>query len=834
MRATARLLRARLFTLTACVSLALAVGANSAIFSIVNALWFRPLPVRDPGRLLVPYLPVLHSVDGELLDEVRMQAAEYLHELSSFQSVTYELNTASRVGDWRPIVRLEPSQQQIQATAVAVNYFDVLGVPVRGRSLAPQDGVFGAPAVAVISERFRRRLVADGDALGSVLKTSRGSLTIVGVAPDGFHGPRIGDQVDLWMPFGALGTFSEMGFDPRITILTPVVVFARLRPDATPAAAEAEIRTMLDPRTRLRSLREVAFPLRSEGDLGRQRNLLRMLWLTAGLVLLLGAGNLAALFAARATDQRYHWAVRLSVGDTRRGLLGSVLQETFLITIAGVGIGLLFRFCVLKSIVSFEPAAGVALADLDLSLDWRILLFAIGVALLAALLASAGAMRLASRADVSLLLASSSAGTRTGVLSRQILLASHVALGIALLIPALGLIGQLRHTMGADLGFARDKVVFAAVRPALTQYMREIDDVKGRAHDYVAAMERIAALPDVHRVSYGAHLLEARPEADGPTVVTVDGRRRTVVMTRLEAGPGYLQTAGADLIAGRDLSVQDAKAAVSRNEMFRYLMMRRHGQKTGPPPKGGRSTAVIDAALASALFPEGSAVGRSFVWESLQITYEIVGVVRELRRRPGELRPVPTLIAPLALGWIDGTQSYDLVVATRGDPRRAIPSIAGVLRELFPDAPILEVKTANQVVETVLAQERMGARMFSWYAVAAVVLALAGVHGMLAFFIIRTRRDLAIRLALGATPATLIRITAARVLAPVAMGVLSGLLVAAWLRRILGSTVTGFTDLSVGAQTAAALLFMALAVAVSLAGTRHLRRMNPAETLRSG
>ncbi|MDQ3068833.1 MAG: ABC transporter permease [Acidobacteriota bacterium] len=825
-----QLARAPAFALTASASLALAVGANTAIFSIVNALWLRPLPVSAPDRIVVPYYPVVHSGDGEMLDDVRLPDAEALRGVAAFEAVTFELNAGLRMGDWRPIVRLRPGLEEIAATAVERSYFETLGVAVRGRYFREEEDAFGAPAVAIISSRLFRRLSPKGGQPGAVLDTARGPITVVGIAADGFHGPRVGDQVDLWITIGALRSFSDMAIDPRMRPHTPLAVFARLRSGVAVEAAQDESRAILDSRTTLRSLEEVPFALRSEGTVARQRILLKTLWIAAGLVLALGAANLAALLVARAAFRRHHWAVRLSLGSTRGALIRNVLAEVALIAAGGLLLGLVFRSWLLQSVPALELT--VAVARLDPSLDWRVLLFALAVVIVSMGIASAGAIRQAARADLALVLAAaSSTGTRRTALTRQALLAAHVALAVALLVTATALIGAVRHALSIDMGFVRDRTIFARVRPALTQYIGERDDAGKRQQDYRAVIARIAQLPSVAAVTYGAPMLRPVREETTTTPISVDGVTRQMALTRYEVGPAYLTVAGAGFIEGRDLTAADADAAPTRQQMMKYITLRRLGREAGLLPGGGRSAAVIDSALASALWPGQSAVGKLFTWAPLQMTHEVVGVVGNLGRRPARDGAVPTLVVAIPLSSYEGTAPYDLIVSTRAGARPETAAIVAVLRELFPEAPFLEVRTARQMIERQIAQERMGARIFSWYAVAAAVLGLVGTYGLLAFFTAETRRELAIRAALGATGSSLMRTTAARVLAPAAIGVLSGLVLSAWLRRILGSTVIGLGDTGAMAEASAATLFLSACVIVTMIGTRKLRCVNPAEVL---
>lgn len=794
-------------------------------------LWLRPLPVADPEAIVVPYYPVVHSTDGELLDDVRLPAARELAGLSSFTAVTHELNPASRLGDWRPIVRSSADAQPLAATAVAHNYFATLGVPLEGRSFLEDEDVPGAPPAAVVSSRVWRQLTGTADfTAGHSLTTTAGPVPVIGVAAPGFNGPRLGDQVDVWITMGALSHLSEFAGEPGLQRLTPVVVFARLRSGVARAAAEAEARTVLNRRTTLRSLRDVAFPLRSEGALIRQQSLIRTLWVAAALILLLGCANLASLFMARTLAARRQLAIRMALGSSRGGLLRYVGSEVIALAFAGLAMGLILRTWLLMAVRALDTSAGVPVSALDVSLDWRTVAFGAIVCAVSVLIASGGAFRHAARTNlVGVLAGTVPTASRTSLTIRQGLLAGHVALAMTLLVAALALVSAVAAAFSKDLGFERDRTIFASVRPRFLQYRAAGDR---READYRLTISRLAEIPGVTAVSYGPSLLRSDADA-GDTPVSVDGASRRITLARLEAGPAFLTAAGARFLEGRDLTPADADGAATSQAMMRFMTLRRFNRTNESAPNDGRSTAVIDERLATALWPGTSALGRSFLWEPLQITYQVVGVVQDLGVRMRGLPPVPTLVAPQPLAAYDATRGFALVIRTAGDAAPAVPAVTAVLRERFSGAPVMRVATGRQLLADEMAQERMGARLFTWYAATAAMLGLAGIYGLLLFIVSESRRELGIRAALGASGPALIRLTTGYALKPVVLGSAAGLLLAFAFSKAMTASIVGLGNIGGGVFTLAAALFLGAAGMAALRGAGGIRKLNPADVLRA-
>ncbi|MDQ3068837.1 MAG: ABC transporter permease [Acidobacteriota bacterium] len=828
-----QLLGSRVFTVTAAVSIALSVGANAAIFSIVNALWLRPLPVARPAEMVVPYIPVVHSSDGEVLDNFSARSRESLESLDCFSAVTFQLSTAGRWGDWAPVIRLSDDGPLIKATAVSHDYFATLGVPVRGREFVQAEDRWGTEPVAIVSERFSRvYLSGAGEPVGVRLSTTRGPILIVGVADEDFHGARLGDDLDLWLPFGALGRFSDIASSERLEPLMPITMFARLAGGVGLETAQARIKTIIDRKATLRGLRDVAFSLRSESDLTRQSSLLRLLWTAAVLMLLLGSANLAALLLARTETRGYDLAVRLSLGARRAQLARLIIAEALILCVIGVLLGLLFRHWMLASIGSMPLPSGVRIDSLDLSLDRTVLLFSLGTALISTLIAAVSAIRRAMRTDVSVLLSATAPSTGRTMRTRQLLLGAHVALSIMLLIGAATLVLTVRRAISAEMGFAQDELLFVRVRPRLTQYMTErSDDAAGRQRDYGALMERAAALPNVAGVSYGSPLMRMREDL-ARQQVTDGAVRHELPLHFRSVGAGYLSTVGAKFLQGRDLTAADGGRAVSPQDV---MMARVNSIRTGTrfrQPEG-LPAVVVDRSFVEAVWPGQTAIGRTFTRGGIGITYEVVGVVERIGRDTRNAVETNAFeFQPLSSD--DGTSGLSVVMRAREGTRAGDlkPAAIALVRQLFPDPALLQTQTVADIIAEERANERMGAWMFTWFGVASGILGLIGVYGLVAYVVARSRRELGIRSALGASHAHLARLSALRALKPLGAGLAAGVGAALLLTKLAASQTAGIAVISAPAYFIAVGAFLLAALVASLFGANGVRRVSPYEALR--
>lgn len=826
--------RNRLFAIAAVVSIALAVGANAAIFSIVNAIWLRPPPVQDPERLVVPYRPVVHSVGGEVLDYFLAPAIPDLRRLNAFSAVSFEVNTSWLMNLWEPSVRLSDGDSRLSTAIVASDYFSTLGVKVRGREFTPDDERTTDDVAGVISDAFWRSVLRSNPAaIGSTLSTTSGSIRIVGIAPPGFRGPRLGDERDMWITLGGLGRFSDIGPVERVERFMPVTAYGRLRPGVSIQAAEAEARTVLDRRTTLRSLTELSFPLRSTGDLAGQAAVVRVLWAAALMVLVLGSANLAALVIARAEARRHELSIRRCLGAGPRRLLLDAAAEAAVLCVLGFAGGLLVRQWLLGAIGEFNVPAGITIASTNPSLDWRVLLFGGAIAALATAIAVGGALLTLRRPDLSHLLATSaSTGSRRAVRLRQILLAAHVAVCTALLGCGLALTWNVYQAMRTDLGYDRNELLFVSVRPRLAEYQgRGGDDLpRNLAAAMERALESVRALPNVRGASRGGELLGGDQGAY-ERGLTAGGRDVRMSVAVKSVGAGYLTTIGARFIEGRDIRERDYGEAIDPMEVVkRQARAASTGVKYQPPPN--RPAAVIDSSLAAALWPGESAVGRTFVLASNGVSYSVVGVVEPLRYTTTST-PAGSLFEAAAPGALDILRPQHFVVRSVGPAETARSATIATFRQAFPDAAQLSVRDARSLIAEERARERMGAMVFSGFGAAAAVLAMAGIYGLVTFLVIRSRRELGIRAALGADARRLRGLIAGRAVKPSAAGALGGVILAGWVSQTVSVVVAGASGASQWATAFAGLSLVVASLVTAFVAARGVRNVPEADLLRA-
>lgn len=435
------------FTIPATVSLALGICANAAVFAIVNALWLRPLPITEPERVVVIYIPIgAQTAEKEVLDTVRWGLARRLEDARSFAGIVYESTQWNAFAEIRPTVELTNRPGSLRVAAVGHRYFDLLGVPVTGRGFSPEHDESATEPAAVLSDQLWTALGADPRLIGATLETTRGPLRILGVAPRGFSGIRMGTKVDLWLTLGAVPRFArytkETTTESRIADFIPLTVYARLRPGVSIAEAEAEVRPLVNRRAVLRTLRDVAFPIRAESALRRQESLVRILIVAAAAVLVVGCANLAALLSSRCERRREEFAIRLALGSSRASIGREMLVEILMISIASLGFGLVVAYVIIAGLGTMALPTGIAIADLEPSLDWRVYSLALAMAALSALLAVSRPLLQMRRADVTALLASGTGSTAAPGLSLyRVVAAAHTALTVALVIVAVHLSG---------------------------------------------------------------------------------------------------------------------------------------------------------------------------------------------------------------------------------------------------------------------------------------------------------------------------------------------------------------------------------------------------------
>ena len=808
------------------MSLALAVGANTAVFSIVDALWLRPLPVLDPGRVIVAYQPVVSSADGAVTDAFQRRHQARLQELPAFSGMTFELQTAGNMGDWKPLVRLRDGRE-LRVRAVEHSYFEVLGVPVQGRMFGTADDAFGAPAMAIVSRRFLHEVLRDQTGPGLILPTTTEAVTIVGVVDSAFEGPRLGERTDIWIPLGALGRFSDVASSPGIEPLMPLTVLARLRPGMSLRAAQEEVRSVLASDVALQPLKAVAFPLHSYGDQARQQTLVRSLTIIALLVLLLGSANLASLFLLRSESRRQAFALRFSLGASRREVMGLVLAEIALLGGLGFAMGLVLQDVLLRLIRSFALPSGLVIDSLQLSPNWRVVLFATIVTVIAMSVAIVTALRQTVQLNLTGRLATVGRSMTSRTLRlRQVLLAGHVSICVVLLTLAASVMSSLFELANKGVGFDADKTVFLRVRPRLAQYVDATrhEDPARRLDDYFRLLDRVKSLPGIVSATYGPQLLTSAEDSASSSLIVVNNHSWQLPIAFRAAGPGYLSTLGASFVMGRDLDETDRAQAFDIRAAFAARRM-------GQPAAGPASHAVIDTTLAQTLWPDANPVGQVFAYGGLATPYEVVGLIRPVRHAVLSAHPTSTIVSYDRITNDSGTASFDLVIHLSGQPDRASEQIRGIVEEMFPDPAFLSIQSGAAILAVRTARERLTMSLLSWYALVSSALALVGIFGLVSHFVAAHQRELAVRTALGAQDRALRRFVMLRGLGPVAAGLAAGVALSVAVTRVVEASIPGLSPAHVTAYATSGMLVLVGAIVATRLGTRSLGRINVSSAL---
>jgi predicted permease len=781
------------FTAAAVLTLAVGVGVSTAIFSVVNAVLLRPLPFDAPDRLVF----ITREGDVSIPDGVDWRAESRTHqEIALFlRGWAFDLT-----GDGEP--------ERLNGSVVEPDYFRVLGTPpLLGRPLQPADNVPGAPQVAVLSHAFwTRRFAADPSVVGRGIVLSDVPTTIVGVMPASFD--FLGDELDLWVPVApAVPRFlSERGTNNFDAI-------GRLRPGVTVEAARAE---MVAISQRL----EQQYPKSNKGKIvepmAMQEFLVggvrRSLWVLQGavaLVMLVGSVNLAGLLLARASARAGEFALRTAIGASRRRLLRQLLVEGVLLALIGGGVGLLAAVWGREALVAAAPETLVRLREVPL--DGRVLAFGVLASLVSGVLMSLAPALQVWRADPGSFL--KGAGKATGGAGRHRLLGALVVAELAcacVLLVGGGLLGRtFARLQGLSLGFESKGLLTAEIVLPQSRYgTRET-----QTQAFTQMVERASVLPGVASAAYvitpplsprggiGSPLKFATP----PDQMRTDNPGARV---RLVHGD-YFGTLRLPIREGRALAASDTE--------------------------GTLPVAVVNERLAREFWPGRSPIGErlSFGWTDAPHWLTIVGVAGDLKGTQVTAKDSLTVYAPYVQRVTDWQRWGTLVVRTRVEPHTLARPLKEAVWSVDPTLTPDQVVTVEDRRAEQTAQQRFNALALVSFAAVALLVALQGVYALLAYAVEERRREIGVRMALGATGGDVLRLVLGRGLRLAALGLAGGLLLAFSLGRTLESLLFGVapTD-AITFLAAASLLGVTALVACTLPAWRA-SRVDPIAVLRA-
>ena len=751
------------FTAVATASLALGIGLNSAIFSLVSAVLLQPLPVRDPARLVSVF--TLDRINPGLLYNSYPNYKDYRDRNTVFSGLAL----------YTPIQAVLTGENElgdVPGQLVSGNYFDVLGVdPVLGRTFLPEEDRFpGADAVVVISYAFwTRRFAASRGAIGATVGLNQRGYTIIGVAPKGFHGPNALVSADLWVPMAMYPQMFSMAdwVERRKALLFSVV--GRLKDGVSRQQAEDNMKTLTaqlareypaDNQGRTITLLPIAESVIQPNSRGGLEMVGGVALGASGLVLLIACANVANLLLVRAAGRRKEIALRLALGVGPGRLIGQLLTESALLSIAGGAAALVLARWGRNLLWSYRPP-WILSGDAMLSFDGRVLGFTLLVAVLATLVFGLAPAMSATHSDLATELRErrspwTRAGHRTH--ARGLLVMAQVALSVVALTGAGLFLRSLRNAQAVDPGFDAAHMATLAVNVKA----RGFTEAEGRQY-YARVLERAASLPGVAAATLAFN---------APFTVN---RARSISVEGQETGagpgavapidlvePGYFQAMGIPLLRGRGFSSGDSTAA----------------------PR----VAVVNETMARHFWNGKNPIGARLRFFGETAPVEIVGVVRNCTYiTPGE---TPRMMVYLCLRQ-NYAPAVTLWVRTTGEPEAMLNAVQREVHGLDRDVLLSNLQTAVQVSRESLWAPRLGAILFTAFGALAGLLTVVGVYGAISYSVGQRTRELGIRMALGAAPRAVLRQVLAEGIIPVFWGLVLGLLATVTIAGVLNSLLFG-------------------------------------------
>jgi predicted permease len=820
-------------TIIAILSLALGIGANTAIFSLVDAVLLKSLPVKEPERLAQFKWLAASSFrnfdyDGSTLPDEKtgllintsfpQQIFEQFRQQQGALSDLFAFAGLEQVN-----ANVEGQSEIASGQVVSGGYFTGLGVqPWLGRTITTEDDQQAAPAVAVLSYRYwERRFGANPAAIGKQINLNNAAFTIIGVTPREFAGARgQGIAPDLTIPLMKETLVRRENTNLNRQALWWLLLMGRLKPGATLEQAQAQFEPIFQRialeyigrppnQTQTTSIASqdsprlvVAPGRRGDTDWGwRQRQSLYLLMTVVGLVLLIACVNVANLLLTVAAERQKEIAVRLALGAGRFRLMRQLLTESVLLAVAGGALGLLFALWGRDLLLNLR-FPGRETAPFQAGLDWRVLAFTFVVAVLTGLLFGLAPAWRGTRVDLTPALKDT--GRSSSSLSRswlsKSLVVAQVSLSLLLLIGAGLFLRTLRNLQQVTPGFNAQNLLLFRVDPRLSGYQGE-----RLANLYQRMFDRIETVPGVRSATFSRHpLLSGSSAGRGFDVVGRPADRNNRPSTNIHVvRANFFETMEIPIQLGRSLSPQD----------------------TANAPR----VIIINQAFARRFFPNESPIGKRLRYASDEA--EIVGVAQDAKYTSLRAELSPTIYAP----WLQelprlGQMNFE--VRTMGDPTNFLAAIRQAVREVDSNLPLFDVKTQAEQASQSLAQERLFAALLSFFGALALGLAALGLYGVLAHSVAQRTREIGVRMALGAQAGHVLRLVIGQGMLLVCVGIAAGLILAYWLTKGLSGWLYGVGVNDPLTFGAIALLLTCVALLACWIPARRAAKVDPMVALR--
>ena len=778
------------FTATAVIALALGIGANTTIFSVINAVLLRSLAYRDPGSIVMVWERSLRG--GRAQNSVSpANFLDWKKQSSSFAQIAASWDTRLNLTSGG-----EPEEIQIQK--VSADFFPVLGVqPELGRAFVRTEETPGTGPVVILGhDLWQRRFAGNRAIIGQTVTMSGRNCIVIGVMPAGFY--FLNTQIKAWLPL-QLDPTTEWRKSGRF--LRSV---ARLKPGVTLQQAQAEL-------DGIGKQLEIAYPDYNKGwgvnlvpmheqIVGDIRPVLLVLLAAVAFVLLIACANVANLLLSRAASRRKELALRAALGADRMRLIRQMLTESMVLAMMGGVLGVLLAYWGIELLVAFAPDNIPRLHEI--TIDPRVLAFTFGISLLTGLVFGLVPALQSSRPDLNDALKEGARGSSSGNrVVRNLFVVAEMALALVLLIGAGLMLRSFSQLHQVKTGFETENVLTMRVQLPNAKYGQP----QQRADFFKRAEERLAALPGVTSVGAISYLpLTGLASSTSFNLATKPLPPSESPGTEVRPiTPGYFTAMGIPLLKGRAFDERDG--ANSR-------------------------VLIINETLARKFFPDQDPIGQQLIvsWEP-QVADEIIGVVGDIKETALEQEPNP------AIYWPHPREPYpfmNFVIRAAIDPTTLSAAAAREIHALDPDQPVADVRTLDQVVAKSIARPRFNALLLAIFAGVALVLASVGIYGVMNYSATQRTQEIGIRMALGAKPGDILRLVVGHGMKLTAAGIVLGVIASLALTRVMSNLLFGVTATDLPTFVGVSAVLTAVALLANYIPARRATRVNPVVALR--
>lgn len=772
----------------AIAALALGIGANTAIFSVVAGVLLKPLPYDHPERIVMVWQDMRARGGPQ-----REWASPGL--FIDWRDKASVLEQVGAVRGWQPNLTDVAEPERLRGAAVSQGYFGALGVPASlGRLFSVADDRPGGPPITILSHAlWARRFNSDPAVVGRAVSLDGQPTTVVGVMPASFRPPIL--EAEIWSPLRVNPANAPYG-------MIVLRVLARLKPDVSVAQAQtvmgalAEQAAQDDPQQR--GARIALVPLH-EDMVGSVKPVLFVLTGAVALVLLIACANVASLLLARASERSREITIRVALGAGRARIVRQLLAESLLLAVTGGFIGVCLAWSSVHALVAAAPAAAPRLREV--TLDLTAVAFAVGISIVSAIVSGLAPALAASRTQLTAALRDGGRESTSGSRLRSAMVIVEVTVAMVLVVGAALLVRSLVALQRVDLGIRTDHLMTASITPPRGMYRGE----EPMRQLYAQILDRAATIPGVEAAAITSVLPMSGMDTDfGFQIV---GRPPPATPAEQPVGwfrvvtPRYFQAMGMRVLQGRGLAADD-----------------------GPDTP---RVVVVNETLARRYWGRESPIGGKLDLNGDAIT--VVGVVADIHHRGPSTPPEAEMYFPHTQmmqrgGWI--------VLRTRDDPAASVAPLRQIIRDINPNLPLAQVAPMSQLVEGTLAEPRFLAALLTGFSGLAAVLALVGIYSVLSFSVSRRVREIGVRMALGAARGSVVVLVLRQSLVLVGAGLVAGAALAVILSRVLRTLLFEVTPGDPATVAGMAALIALAALAASYVPARRASRIDPNVALR--